>query len=316
MRYIFSGNMPSKVPEIMMRDPEFKPVSLLCTQLEKKTLDLYLEYKNIGFCDFIMVDSGAYSVFTGRASTTIDQYIDFINASSDKAEVFVELDTIPGEWGKSKRPEDYVISADKSWEDFLYMRERVCCPEKMMSVFHSGEPFSALRRTIEWTDSDGKHLDYIGISAAKDADNKNRDTYLHDVLETIKSSSNPDVGTHLFGTTALNVLSKVPCRSCDSTTHVRLAGFGSVISPTFGTINVSSRGGTKAGMKNHFLHTADSHKIKKLEEELEPLKLTINDISNSSAARCAFNMRSILHLIETTYKYHPGNYIRKRSLLG
>ena len=308
--------MPSKTPEILMRADDFKPVSLLCTQLEKKTLDTYVEYKKIGYCDFIMVDSGAYSVFTGRASTTIDQYIDFINKSQDKAEVFVELDTIPGEWGKSKKPEDYVKSAEKSWQDFLYMRERVDCPEKMLSVFHSGEPYEALSRTLEWTDSNGKHLDYIGISAAKDADNKNRDTYFQDVLHTIEHSSNPNVGTHLFGTTALTVLSKVPCRSCDSTTHVRLAGFGSLVSPTFGTITVSSKGGTKAGAKNHFLHTADSKKITKLEEELEPLKLTIKDVAEDPAARTAFNIRSILQLVETKYKYHRSNCVRKKSLLG
>lgn len=316
MRYIFSGNMPAPTPEIMMRADDFEPVSLLCTQLERKEFERYQRFRDNGYCDFIMVDSGAYSVFTGRASTTLDQYIDFINENSDKADVFVELDTIPGEWGKSKKPEHYEESARKSWQDFLYMRERVNCPEKLLSVFHSGESYEALKTTLEWTDSNGKHLDYIGISAAKDADNKNRDTYLHDVLQTIKSSSNPNVGTHMFGTTALPVLSKVPCRSCDSTTHVRLAGFGSVISPTFGVINVSSRGGTKAGEKNHFLHTADSKKLKKLKEELEPLKLTLEDISNSSAARCAFNMRSILQLVNTTYKYNPNNVVRKKSLLS
>ena len=316
MRYIFSGNMPAKTPEIMMRAEDFKPVSLLCTQLEKKTLDAYVEYKDAGFCDFIMVDSGAYSVFTGRATTTLDQYVDFINASQGKAEVFVELDTIPGEWGKSKKPEHYEMSAEKSWQDFLYMRSHVDCPDKILSVFHSGESFDALKRTLEWVDSDGKHLDYIGISAAKDADNKNRDTYLQDVLDTIRSSSNPNVGTHLFGTTALSVLKRVPCRSCDSTTHVRMAGFGTIISPTFGTISVSAKGGVKAGMKNHFLHTADAKKIKKLEEELEPLKLTIQDIADDHAARAAFNMRSILQLVETTYKYDESNVVKRKSLLG
>lgn len=315
MRYIFSGNMPAQVPEIMMRAEDFKPVSLLCTQLERKALDLYNEYKNIGFCDFIMVDSGAYSVFTGRATTTLDQYIDFINKSQDRAEVFVELDTIPGEWGKSKRPEHYIASADKSWNDFLYMRERVDCPNKLMSVFHSGEPYEALTRTLNWTDSNGNHLDYIGISAAKDADNKNRDTYLNDVWHTIKSSDNPDVGTHMFGTTALTVLSKVPCRSCDSTTHVRMGGYGSIISATFGTINVSSRGGTKSNAKNHFLYTADDKKLNKLKEELEPLKLTLDDIANSSAARVAFNMRTILNLVSTKYKYDPKNVVKKKKLL-
>lgn len=316
MRYIFSGNMPAKTPEILMRAEDFEPISLLVTQLERKTLDRYLEYKKIGYCDFIMMDSGAYSVFTGRAETTLDQYIDFINARSEDAEVFVELDTIPGEWGKSKKPEDYIKSADKSWEDFLYMRERVCCPEKIMSVFHSGEPYSALRRTLEWTDSNGNHLDYIGISAAKDADNNNRDNYFQDVQDVIKASSNPNVGTHLFGTTALKVLKKVPCRSCDSTTHVRIAGFGCLISPTFGQITVSSKGGTKASAKTHFLHTADKAKIKKLEEELEPLKLTIKDVADDPAARTAFNIRSVLQLVKTDYAYHPDNSIKRKSLFA
>lgn len=314
MRYIFSGNMPVDTPNILMRADDFQPISLLCTQLERKNFELYQHYREIGFCDFIMVDSGAYSVFTGRADTTIDQYIDFINRNAEKADVFVELDTIPGEWGKSKKPEDYIVSADKSWNDFLYMRDSVSCPDKIMSVFHSGEPFTALERTLNWKDSNGKHLSYIGISAAKDANNKNRDTYLHDVQETIKRSDNKNVGIHLFGTTALNVLKSVPCASCDSTTHVRTAGFGTIISPTFGTIVVSSKGGPKSGAKNHFLYTADEKKLKKLQEELEPLKLTLKDISESSDARAAFNIRSILQLVNTTYRYNPENVVTKKKL--
>lgn len=316
MRYIFSGNFPPQVKEILTKADDFKPISLLCTQLERRQFELYQNYKQEGFCDFIMVDSGAYSVFTGKANTTIDQYIDFINENQEKADIFVELDTIPGKWGKSKRPEDYIESAKSSWEDFLYMRERIDCKNKLLPVFHSGEPFSALRTTLEWKDSYGNNLDYIGISAAKDANNKHRDIYLQDVQHVIKKSSNPNVGIHLFGTTALRVLATVPCISCDSTTHIRLAAYGSIISPTFGTINVSSKGGTRCNQSNHFIYTADDKKLSKLKEELEPLKLTIEDISNSNAARCAFNIRSIIQLTETTYAYNPKNVVTKKQLLG
>lgn len=315
MRYVFSGNMPSKAPEILMRDPDFKPVSLLCTQLERSEFEKYNKFRSEGFCDFIMVDSGAYSVFTGKATTTVDQYVDFINKNKDRAEVFVELDTIPGEWRKSKKPEHYVKSAEESWKTFLYMRDRVSCPDKLMPIFHSGESYCALSRILDWRDERGNALSYIGISAAKDASNKNRDTYLADVRKTVEASRNPNVRMHLFGTTALKVLSSVKCESCDSTTHVRVAAVGSVISPSFGVISVSSKGGVRGARRPHFLQTASSANINVLKSELEPLKLTVKDIAESAAARCAFNMHSILKLVSTTYRYHDCNVVRRKTLV-
>lgn len=315
-KYIFSGNMPKNTKPILENSEGFTSVSLLCTQLERGVFRTYSRWREEGFCDFLMVDSGAYSVFTGKAETTIDQYIDFINENIDNADVFVELDTIPGEWRKSKKPEHYVISAEKTWQDFLYMRERVSKPDKILPVFHSGESFDAFKRMLNYVDpKTGKHLDYIGISAAKDASNKNRDVYLNDVIRTIQESDNPDVKIHMFGTTALGVLKKVPCYSVDSTTHVRLAGFGIAISPTFGQIGVSSRGGSKSSSGASFIHTADEKNLAKLQAECDKLHITIEELSETPDARCAFNIYNILNLTKTEYAYHPDNKIRRKGLI-
>lgn len=313
-KYIFSGNMPGGTKKLIQAADGLESISLLCTQLERSVFKAYSHLRDEGFCDYLMVDSGAYSVFTGKANTTIDQYIDFINENDNKADVFVELDTIPGEWRKSKKPEHYIISAEKSWEDFLYMRSKLNHPEKLLPVFHSGEPFRYLKRMLEYVDKDGKHLDFIGLSAAKDASNRNRDVYLHDVYRIIENSSNPNVRTHLFGTTALGVLKKVPCWSCDSTTHVRLAAFGVIVSPTFGQISVSSRG-KKSDQKTHFLRSADDKNKDILAKECEPLHITLDDLAESSDARCAFNMYHIYMMTKNQYAYHPDNQIRRKKLI-
>ena len=324
MRYIFSGNLSLKAPEILMRDKDFKPVSLLCTWIEPGKVELYNEYKKTGFCDFIMVDSAAFSVYTGKADVDVDDYIEFINNHPDDADVYVELDSIAGKWGQPRSYEEYVKSAEDSWNTFLYMYDKVVCPDKILPVFHSGEPLSALSNMLEWTDPNGNHLDYIGLSAAKDdKNNRNRDTYFESCLSVIRKSSNPNVKVHLFGTTALNVLKWMPCYSCDSTTHLKLSSYGYMKSIKYGDVAISTKCGstTPIGKRsassstNNFLSSASNEDIDTLCKELTPLNLTLEDVKESHIARCAVNMRNILKLLETEYKYNPKRSFTRKSLL-
>ena len=64
---------------------------------------------------------------------------------------FDELNTLkaalPGFFNEDgtriKSKEDYDESARLSWENYLYMRERVKEPDKLMPVFHFGENLTA-----------------------------------------------------------------------------------------------------------------------------------------------------------------------------
>lgn len=316
-KYIFSGSMTESMWNYLQAMPDFKPLNLLVTQVDRSGVKKAIEYKNRGLCDFFMLDSGAFSVHTGKAKTTQDEYTDYLNSIDEYVDVAAQLDTIPGKFGEPKTPQDYIESADKSWNNFLYMVEKCKSPKKVMPVFHFGEPMSALGRILEYKYEDGTYLDYICISPANDATMNDKNVYLIEVNDYIARSCNPNIKTHLLGYTSIDGLSKYKCYSADSISHRHIAGYAKVLSPTFGVISVSKKERSVMNKSSlSFLDTAGPEDIEVLRKELAECNMTLQQIEDESNARVAFTMHSILKLCETKYKYHEDNKTRSSLFLN
>lgn len=314
-KYVFSGSLTDEMHDMLLKMPEFEPLDILITQLDRSAIKKAIEWKKDGFCRWLFIDSGAFSVHTGKASTTADEYLDYLNSIDEFIDVCAQLDTIPGTFGQPKSKEDYEQSAKKSWENFLYMRSHMKSPHKLMPVFHFGEDFSALQNMLNWRDENGDLLDYIGISPANDASQEDKNAYLQNVADVIASSINPHVKTHLYGMTSLDALSKYPCYSADSISHRLIAGYAKILSAEFGIISVSKKSRTTKSKSNmSFVETADEYNMKKLTDEIESLGFTLEQIQESSSARVVMTMHNIQKLIKTKYAYHPKNVRRQKKL--
>ncbi len=314
-KYVFSGSLTDEMHDMLLKMPQFEPLDILITQLDRSAIKKTIEWKKEGFCRWLFIDSGAFSVHTGKASTTADEYLDYLNSIDEFIDVCAQLDTIPGTFGQPKSKEDYEQSAKKSWENFLYMRSRMKSPHKLMPVFHFGEDFSALKNMLNWRDENGNLLDYIGISPANDASQEDKNAYLQNVADVIASSINPNVKTHLYGMTSLDALSKYPCYSADSISHRLIAGYAKILTEEFGIISVSKKSRTTKSKSNmSFVETADEYNMKKLTDEIESLGFTLEEIQESSAARVVMTMHNIQKLIKTKYAYHPKNVRRQKKL--
>lgn len=310
-RYVFSGAMQDIMIDMIKNIPNFPPLSLLISQVDRSGVKKYVKWKEEGIISWLFIDSGAFSVHTGKAKCTVDEYIELLNSIDEYYDVCAQLDTIPGQFQKPKTPEDYVESAEKSWDNYLYMRSKVKSPEKIMPVFHYGEDFSALQRMLEWKDENGKHLDYIGISPANDVNQKLKNHYMAQVNHIIECSSNPNVKTHLYGMTSLDALSKYKCYSADSITHRLLAGYNKIISPTYGTISTSKEVKINNGLdKASFDYFCDDYDLQVVKDELAECNLTWEQVQETSAARAVFNMWSILKLSSTKFAYHPDTAVK------
>ncbi len=303
-KYVFSGSLTDEMHDMLLSMPEFEPLDILVSQLDRSAIKKTIKWKHEGFCRWLFIDSGAFSIHTGNANTTVDEYIEFLNSIDDDIDVFAQLDTIPGKFGQPKSKEDYEESARKSWENYLYMRTKVKSPDKLMPVFHFGEDFSALGNMLSWRDENGNHLDYVGISPANDASQGEKNIYLQEVADYIKSSENPNVKTHLYGMTSLDALSKYPCYSADSISHRLISGYAKILSTHFGIISVSKRSRTSTTKSNmSFVDLADEHNLNVLKKEIEDLGFTLEQIQDSSSARVAFTMHNIQKLMKTKYAY-------------
>ncbi len=249
-KYVFSGALTDSMHDMLLKMPDFEPLDILVSQLDRSSIQKNIQWKREGFCRWLFIDSGAYSVHTGNAHITADEYIDYINSIDDDIDVFAQLDKIPGTFRMPKSPEDYVESARLSWENYLYMRERVKSPHKLMPVMHQGESMDHFKFMIEWKDENGKMLEYVGVSPSNDRSQADKDIYLRNIADVIKHSKNPNVKTHLYGMTSLESLSKYPCYSADSISHRLIAGYCKVLSPTFGVISVSKKPRTSSTKSN------------------------------------------------------------------
>ncbi len=313
-KYFFSGSLTNEMKQMLLAMPDFEPLDILVSQIDRNSIEKTIEWKKEGFCRSLFADSGAFSVHTGNANITTDAYIDYLNSIDEHIDVFAQLDKIPGTFRMPKSKEDYEESARLSWENFLYMRERVKSPDKLMPVMHFGESFEHLKMMLEWRDEEGNPLRFLGISPANDSSQKDKDVYLSNCADIIKHSSNPDVKTHLYGMTSLQSLSKYPCYSADSISHRLIAGYCKVMSPTFGVISVSKRHRTNAVKSNYsFIETADEYNLNVLKKEIEECGLTLEQIQESSAARVVFTMHTIQKLLREKYRYKDTNVKRPKK---
>ena len=300
--------------DYLIKMPEFEPIDILVSQLDRSSIKSAIDYCKEGIAKQLFIDSGAFSVHTGKATVDLEEYIEYVNSIDEYVSAIAQLDTIPGKFGQPKSPEDYEESARKSWENYLYMRKRLKSPEKLIYVFHYGESFDHLKEVLEWRDENGVPLQYIGVSPANDTSQGTKDVYMDNVYGIIAKSSNPNVKTHLFGMTALESLSRVPAYSADSVSHRLRSAYGKIYTERWGVISVSNRARSskvKSGMS--FIDSSDDYNKEELRKYLSNLNLTIEDIQNSNAARAAADMWAVMQYMKHN-PYKPK--VRQRKLFG
>lgn len=323
-KYIFSGSLTESMIQGLLKAPQFEPMDVLVSQLDRSGVNKMLEYMDRGAVKSLFVDSGAFSIHSqgfekvskGRFNTIdefIDEYIEYVNNLDDKIIAVAQVDHIPGVFKQPKTPKDYEESAKLSWDNFLFMYPKMKSPDKLIAVFHQGESFDHLGNMLDWRDENGNPLAYIGISPSNDRSVMEKDVYLKEVYDYIARSSNPNVKTHLFGYTSLPGLPKFPWYTVDSTSHRLRAAYSKCYTRKWGTISLSTRRETTTKADRMFTETADPETLREFTELVEGYGLTIDDMCNESWARTVFDILEIqAYVRENPYK--PKNLTRQKKL--
>jgi hypothetical protein len=154
-----------------------------------------------------------------------------------------------------------------------------------------------------------KHIPYIGISPANDKTVREKQVFIEECFNIIKRSSNPDVKTHAFGMTSLDLLERYPFTSADSTSWLLNGAMGS-IRTEFGNVSVSD-----GAIKNadHY-----SKMPKQAQQQLEKLiaekGFSLEKMRKSYEERIAFN---IAYLVEWSRNYEfKSSDVKRKKLLG
>lgn len=265
----------------------------------------------------LVVDSGAYSMWSRGKKFDMDEYINFLNSNNviDTCFWAAEADVIPGSMGVDPTEEERAAAPEKSWENYLYMIDRVKYPKKIVPIFHQGEDFKHLKRMLEYKFKDGEHIPYIGISPRNDVHVNEKMDWYEVVWKIIRESSNPNVLTHNFGMTTISLMEQYPSCTSDSTSWIRSASFGNIMIVVNGkikTIYVSNRNPDSPDHYNH-QSKAIQEAVKKAAKDLN-CGITVDDLINdeNGSLRMVWNLYS-LNKWASEFKYE-GNEVFKNEL--
>jgi len=162
----------------------------------------------------ILIDSGAFPAYKRGVEINLDEYISFLNQLGDYKGYAIELDKIPGRPKHITTHEDILEAVEISWNNYLYMIEKCKYPEKIIPVFHRGEPIKELHKIIDYNPPSN----YIAVAPMAGAPVSVKKKWLIQIFEEIKASNNPDIKIHVLGMQTIDFLNKLGCTSADSST--------------------------------------------------------------------------------------------------
>lgn len=239
----------------------------------------------------LFVDSGAFSAATRGVQISIEEYIDWLNKWSKPMEKFCCWDKIPV---GDINPKD---SAKETWENYLYMYDRVNEPEKLVYVYHNGEPIEYLEKAIEFG---CKHIALGGIAKAT---TQVRRDFFESVKDILNEHSEIDV--HAFGMTEIGLLKEYTfINSGDSTTWLwplkfSEAQFDSIPKVYFDDTNPT---------KKHHINNITDEQYFAVEDELRDFGFEVEDLYGKGDGNRNREVYQVLYWQKKFFKVNGGTY--------
>lgn len=298
----FAGSYQRQIDEEIMK----RGGNRLFSQLnDRNGLKRWLPFKKEGAPNRLFIDSGAFSAHTKDSEVDVDAYIDYVNENQGLFDVIAQVDTIPGKFRQPKTRQQIIEAPESSWQNYLYMRERVKDVHCLTPIFHQGEDFKHLKRMLETT-FDGKHIEYIGISPANDVQTKDKKKWFEQVYQIIRDSSNPNVKTHAYGMTSFEALEQYPIYSADSTSWLLNAAMGAIMTPK-GTIFTSEMKEHESG---HWTNLSPADQ-KWILDHVDKYGILMEDLETDYKARELFNVMYVLEWAEN-YQFRGTRRYQRR----
>lgn len=254
-----------------------------------------------------LVDSGAFSAWTKDTIIDVDKYIEWLNQNDSFIDLFGQVDVIPGNKDEPSSWKDVKDSAEKTWKNYLYMRNHVVNPEKLLYTFHVGEPKEFLIRALKWKDSDGRRIPYMALGGLVGKSKSIRRNFLNMCFNLIKCY-NPSVKIHTFGMTDLELLEEFPITSADSTRWI-VVGIKGRVFTDMGEVMVLD---SQKYESTHYLQLFNNDELmNKFDLGLKKFGFTVTDLIDSRDNRIVYNGLWMMDKF-SKIKYKRGNI--KKSL--
>jgi hypothetical protein len=223
----------------------------------------------------VFLDSGAFSAHTLGVTIPIEEYCEYIKRNMDILRI-----------------EDGVVMASvldgigdplQTWRNQLVMEAYGAKP---LPCFHFGED----SRYLDWYT---ERYDYITIGGMVGKSTDSLIKWLDRIWEKnlVDGSGNAKIKVHAFGITSVTIMERYPWYSCDSSSWIQSAAFGSIVSPDYGPLSVSTKSPSRHDFGRHVTTLSDpekDHVLKMLEDQ----GFTLERLSTVYESRAAYNLWS------------------------
>lgn len=208
----------------------------------------------------VFVDSGAFSAATRGIKINVDDYIAWLNKWHENMVQYCCWDVIPvGDI-------DPVDAAQQTWDNYLYMYERLVDKEKLVYCYHYGEPVEYLHQALEFGCT---RIALGGMAKRKKAERKE---FLQSIQHEFKDY--PNVQVHAFGMTDVDLLKQFRfIHSADSTSWLWPAKFSEIQAKSINKVYFSFK-----NEKANRIDKISDEKYYALEDELAEYGFKVEDM--------------------------------------
>lgn len=221
----------------------------------------------------VFIDSGAFSAYTLGVDIDLPTYCDYIRRN---------MDIIRVEDGSLMASVlDGIGDPLKTWQNQHAMEALGVRP---LPCFHAGED----ERYLEWYVA---NYDYITLGGMVGSSTKQLCVWLDRIWDRYLTdgSGRAKIKVHGFGITAVPIMERYPWYSCDSSSWIQSAAFGSIVTPKHGPINVSEKSPSRHDAGQHAT-TLTPIEQEYLFQMLESQGFTYERLSTIYESRAAYNL--------------------------
>lgn len=248
---------------------------------------------------FLIVDSGAFTVWNKGSRIKLSDYFDRLATLLHNFDVAANLDVIPGKRGMRAQditPAMTEAAAQEGWDNYTRLVDDLTTIgfdglQRVMPIYHQGESMDWLRKMVDYG------APYIGISPSNDYRTTQREYWLDDVFDYLRSlPSLPK--THGYAVTSTRLMQQYEWFSVDSASWIHLGAYGAVNTP-FGPINLTDRIGVTGKADGIDGSNWSKEMRQQLDEYFAAMGLTISALKSNYQDRWKANAHYILHLEKT-----------------
>lgn len=241
--------------------------------------------------DKVFVDSGAFSAHTLGVSIDLPTYCQYLLKNEDiilKDEGVLVASVLDG-----------IGDAQKTYDNQLAMEAHGVRP---LPCFHVGED----ERYLEWYI---KNYEYITLGGMVAASNKQVAIWLERIWDRYLTdgSGRPRLKVHGFGLTSVPLMESFPWYSCDSSSWIQAASFGSVITPDYGPVKVSDKSPSRHVKGQHVENITPAEQALIL-NMFEKQGFNFERLSTVYESRAVYNLWSFGQVNEHINRVNTGQF--------